>query len=92
LNGPKTKGLNSCQYKKVRVAAKDIGRLQFFEATFKVLSKFAHPTSLSVMMGRIPSDRDQAMRDIITKSGLDMAKESAKATAAFLVNSIHPPD
>jgi hypothetical protein len=80
------------RYKDVRTAAQDIGKLSFFEVGFKVLSKYAHPTAMIIMIEPIQSERSILIRDTIIGQGLEMAKETATIVKAFLKPYIDSPN
>jgi len=67
------------KYMNVRDAANAIGKLPLYELNMKVLSKWAHPTALAVMMhGQLPPENIASMRLLLKKGALDMAKEASQ--------------
>ena len=63
-------------------AAKETGRLPFYTVTNKCLSKFAHPTALSIILP-VPPEKEAEIRNIFIRVGLEMAKEAAEKGKAF---------
>jgi len=70
-------------YQKVRKAAEDIGQLAVFDPVFKVLSKFAHPTAMLIMMGQISEERYTLLQNALIRCGLEIASEAATISKAF---------
>ena len=70
---PRTKP--SHKFKDVKVAANEAGLGDFYKTNFKSLSKFAHPTALSVMA--TPKDSSaQRMREEFTRIGAAIADKA----------------
>jgi len=80
------------RYKDVRRAAQDLGKLPLFEIGFKILSKFAHPTALAIMIEPIPDERCSLIRNIFIKFGSEMASEAATMSKAFTSSIGTPPN
>ena len=70
-------------YQEVREAAKQIG-LDDFRVKYKILSKFAHATALTIMVGQLPDERYTQTQDSLIASGLEMGKEAVTIGKAFV--------
>jgi hypothetical protein len=70
-------------YQKVNKAAKQIG-LRGFEMKYKILSKFTHATSLTIMVGQLPDERYTLTQDALIASGLEMGSEAATIGKDFI--------
>jgi hypothetical protein len=68
---------------KVREAAKEVGRLEFYEAANKILSKLAHPTALSIMLP-MSADEEIVLRRKLILAGKDIGIEAIGKRGSFL--------
>jgi hypothetical protein len=75
---------SSARYTKVETAAKEISQHSLFQEVNRVQSKVAHPTALMVMVvGGLGKRERSVIRDVITKPGADMVRESIKLSKEF---------
>jgi hypothetical protein len=70
-------------YQKVSKAAKQIG-LQGFEMKYKILSKFAHATAVTIMVGQLPDESYAQLQNALIASGLEMGSEAATIGKHFI--------
>src|SRR6185312_13047258 len=78
----------SHKFKDVRDAAAESGLEDFYKTNFKSLSKFAHPTALSVMA--TPRDSGaQIMRNEFVKVGVAIAEEALAVLEGSLMKKRH---
>lgn len=75
-------------YVKVRDAARDCGFLDHFAATYKFLSKFAHPTAL-VLLGNLDS-KEKELRDAVFGQGCVLFVGAFTALETCLVKPVTP--
>ncbi len=73
----------SKRYTSVRTAASAIGKLTQYENTMKLLSKWAHPTAVAVMLGHPPGETITPVRIAIIKSAFKMAEEVCTMADGF---------
>jgi hypothetical protein len=78
----------SHKFKDIKDAATEVGLETFYKTNFKSLSKFAHPTALSVMA--TPTDSGaKVMRDEFVKVGTTIADEALMALEKSLMRKRH---
>lgn len=76
------------KFKDVKEAASEAGLDQFYRTNFKSLSKFAHPTALSVMA--TPEDAGaHGMRTELVKVGLAIANEALEKLETSFIGERH---
>ena len=72
------------EFKDVRIAAREVRLGKLFKQNNKILSKFAHPTALSLLGGFQVQNADQ-IRMHVAEIGLNMAAEALKTLDASLL-------